>query len=182
VNGVGGRSFQFANTDSWVNNGKIILGNDTSDLYVYVCRVYEEGFEKEDSERNYVNSLPLSAEKKAMYALINGVRNDVGKIDYDTVVGKYSTMLIRMLGGAELPHYGLSKEYNANCDVTFSFIDLPREYQVKAWKFILKNCRIEGQGTTSMNYWLWNLRYRLDKSGNLIIIYPNGKETTIYEQ
>lgn len=181
VNGVGGRSFQFANTDSWVNNGKIILGNDTSDLYVYVCRVYEEGFEKEDSERNYVNSLPLSAEKKAMYALINGVRNDVGKIDYDKVVGKYSTMLIRMLGGAELPHYGLSKEYNANCDVTFSFIDLPREYQVKAWKFILKNCRIEGQGTTSMNYWLWNLRYRLDKSGNLIIIYPNGKETTIYE-
>jgi hypothetical protein len=141
--------------------------------------VYEQGFDKEDSERNYVASLPLSSEKKAMYALINGVRDDVGRIDFDKVNSKYNTMLIRMRGGADLPHYGLSKEYNAYCDVTFSFLDLPQEYKVKAWKFILENCRIEGQGTTSMNYWLWNLRYRIDKSNNIVIIYPNGTEQTI---
>lgn len=179
VNGSGGRSFAFESTDSWVNNGKIILGNDTSDLYVYNIRVYEQGFDKEDSERNYVASLPLSSEKKAMYALINGVRDDVGRIDFDKVNSKYNTMLIRMRGGADLPHYGLSKEYNAYCDVTFSFLDLPQEYKVKVWKFILENCRIEGQGTTSMNYWLWNLRYRIDKSNNIVIIYPNGTEQAI---
>lgn len=179
INGVGGRSFEFNSTDSWTNNGKIILGSDTSDLYVYTTKVYEQGFDKEDSERNYVASLPLSADKKAMYALINGIRDDVGRIDFDKVNGKYNTILIRMRGGAELPHYGLSKEYNAYCDATFSFVNLPLEYKVKAWKFILENCRIEGQGTTSMNYWLWNLRFRLDKSGNLVVIYPNGTEQTI---
>ena len=179
INSVGGRSFEFNSTDSWTNNGKVILGNDTSDLYVYAIRVYEQGFDKEDSERNYIASLPLSADKKAMYALINGIRDDVGRIDFDKVNGKYNTILIRMRGGAELPHYGLSKEYNAYCDATFSFVNLPLEYKVKAWKFILENCRIEGQGTTSMNYWLWNLRFRLDKSGNLVVIYPNGTEQTI---
>jgi hypothetical protein len=179
VNGAGARSFAFEATDNWVNVGKIILGNDTSDLYVYNIRVYEQGFDKEDAERNYIASLPLSSEKKAMYALINGVRDDVGRVDFDKVNSKYNTMLIRMRGGADLPHYGLSKEYNAYCDVTFSFLDLPQEYKVKAWKFILENCRIEGQGTTSMNYWLWNLRYRIDKSNNIVIIYPNGTEQTI---
>lgn len=179
INGCSGRSFEFQSTDNWVNNGQIVLGNDTSDLYVYAIRVYEQGFDKEDSERNYIASLPLSAEKKAMYALINGIRDDVGRIDYDKVNGKYNTMLVRMRGGAELPHYGLSKEYNAYCDATFSFVNLPVEYKVKAWKFILENCRIEGQGTTSMNYWLWNLRYRLDKSNNLIVIYPDGTEQKI---
>lgn len=179
INGVGARSFEFNSTDSWVNDGKIILGNTTSDLFIYSIRIYEQGFDKEDSERNYIASLPLSSEKKMMYSLINGIRDDVGRIDYDKVNGKYNTMLIRMRGDAELPHYGLSKEYNAYCDVTFSFVNLPIEYKVKAWKFILENCRIEGQGTTSMNYWLWNLRFRLDKSGNLVVIYPNGTEQMI---
>ena len=115
-----------------------------------------------------------------MYNLIHAVR-DGGDIDYDLCVrAGYNTMTIEMLNGTKLPQYGLSKEYSAYCNVEFSFINLPSEYKVKAWAFILYNCQIQGQGTTSMNYYVWNLRFRLDKSGNLVIVYPNGEEVTIY--
>lgn len=176
VNGSGARSFEFSGSDSWVNSGKIILGSDTADLYVYVSRVYDRGFEKLDSEKNYVASLVDVLTKQSIRDWINSVRDDRGNISFDKCKGNYNTMLIRMREDAELPHYGLSKEYNAYCDVTFSFVDLPSEYKNKVWEFILENVRIEGQGTTSMNYYLWNLRFRIDKSKNVIIVYLNGEE------
>ena len=149
----------------------------TSDLYLYNFKAYEIGFDKEDGERNFVSS--LAADKKAISDLIKGIRGQLGDIDYDAVASKYNIMEVEMLNGAELPHKGLSKEYSAWCNVEFSFLQLPRYYQVKVWKFILKMCKIEGQGTTSMNYWLWNLRFRLDKSDNLVVVYPDGTEIVI---
>ena len=179
VNGVKARSFEFASNDDWTTPAKIILGNSSSDLYVYSIMDYNKGFDKLDSERNYTASLALSAAKKLMYTLINSVRDDLGNISYDAVIGKYNVMEIEMLNGAELPHKGLSKEYSAYCNVEFSFVDLPMEYKVKVWRFILLKVLIQGQGTTSMNYYLWNLRFRLDKSGNLIVIYPDNTEEII---
>lgn len=177
VNGGKARSFEFKDNDSWVNDSKLELGSMTSDLYLYNFRVYEIGFDKEDGERNFISS--LAADKKTISDFIKGVRGQLGDIDYDAVASKYNIMEVEMLNGAELPHKGLSKEYSAWCNVTFNFLQLPRYYQTKVWKFILEMCKIEGQGTTSMNYWLWNLRFRLDKSDNLVIIYPNGTETVI---
>ena len=177
VNGGKARSFEFKDNDSWVNDSKLELGSMTSDLYLYNFKAYEIGFDKEDGERNFVSS--LAADKKAISDLIKGIRGQLGDIDYDAVASKYNIMEVEMLNGAELPHKGLSKEYSAWCNVEFSFLQLPRYYQVKVWKFILKMCKIEGQGTTSMNYWLWNLRFRLDKSDNLVVVYPDGTEIVI---
>lgn len=180
INGTKARSFEFATNDDWTTSAKIILGSNSSDLYVYSIKDYNKGFDKTDSERNYVASLATSAAKKLMYSLINSVRDDLGNISYDAVKGRYNVMELEMLNGAELPHKGLSKEYSAYCNVEFSFVDLPLEYKVKVWAFILKNCLIEGQGTTSMNYWLWNLRFRIDKSDNITIIYPDNTEVVLY--
>ena len=176
INGVKARSFEFATNDDWTTSAKIAMGNNSSDLYVYKSYVYDKAFDKTDAERNFTASLALSSEKKHMNELINSVRDDLGNISYDAVKNTKNTMVIEMLNGAELPHKGLSKEYSAYCNVEFSFIGLPMEYKIKVWKFILKNCKIEGQGTTSMNYWLWNLRFRIDKSDNIVIIYPDGTE------
>ncbi len=178
------RSFEFDSRDTWNTNAKLTIGSDTSDTYLYKVMVYNRGFEKEDAERNAVASLASPAAKKALHELINSVRyvdaaNNISTIDYYKMYGKYNTMEIEMLNGAELPHKGLSKEYSAWCNVEFSFVDLPSYYKTKVWKFILEMCKIEGQGTTSMNYWLWNLRFRIDKSGNIVIVYPDGQEITL---
>ena len=179
VDGGKARSFEFSTSDSWNNNANIILGSNSADLYVYGIKVYERGFDKEDAERNFVASLNLSEDKKHMYELLNSVRNDIGQVDYDAVYGKFNTMNIRMHNDAALPHKGLSKEYSAWCDVEFNFVQLPQHYQTKIWNFLLKSCLVEGQGTTSMNYWLWNLRFRIDKSDNIVIVYPDGQQVTI---
>lgn len=182
VNGVKARSFEFMNDDNLAAPYQLELGNDSSDLYLYKAMVYDFGFDKQQAETNYVAS--LADGKEAAYKAINSFRyvdatTYTATINYDAVKDKFNTMVIEMLNNAELPHYGLSKEYKAYCNVEFSFVDLPLEYKVKAWKFILENCLIEGQGTTSMNYWLWNLRFRIDKSGNLIVIYPDNTEYTL---
>ena len=179
INGEKARSFEYSTTDSWNNNANIILGSDTADLYLYSIKVYDKGFDKEDAEKNYIASLNLSEDKKHMFELIHSVRDDVGQIDYDAVYGKYNTMTVEMLNNAELPHKGLSKEYSAYCNVEMDFRQLPSTYKNKIWNFLLENCRIEGQGTTSMNYWIWNLRFRIDKSGNIVIIYPDGQQITL---
>lgn len=179
INGTKGKSFEFATNDDWTTSAKLTLGSNSSDLYVYSAMEYNKGFGKTDAERNYIASLPSSAEKEQMSNSIYSVCDDLGNIYYDAVKGERNVMVIEMLNDAELPHKGLSKEYSAYCNVEFSFIDLPREYKVKVWRFILLNCRIEGQGTTSMNYWLWNLRFRIDKSGNIAIIYPDNSEQIV---
>lgn len=179
INGVKARSFEFDSSDDWSTDAKIRLGSMTTDTYIYGLNVYDMGFDKTDAERNYIASLETPEEKKRAYELINATRDDLGNISYDAVYGKYNTMEIEMLDNAELPHWGLSKEYSAYCNVEFRFVNLPREYQVKAWRFILEKCKIEGQGTTSMNYWIWNLRFRLDKSDNLVVIYPDGTEEVL---
>lgn len=176
INGNAARSFEFTGTDSWVTNGKIILGGDASDLYVYNVRVYDIGFEKLNAEKNHLSSLADVTSKEELRAKNDSIRDDLGKISYEKCYGKYNTIRVRMLDGAELPHHGLSKEYSAYCDVEFSFVDLPKEYKQAAWAFILYKCQISGQGTTSMNYYLWNLRWRLDKSKEVIIVYLNGEE------
>ena len=179
INGEKARSFEFDTSDSWNTNAKLTLGSQTADLYIYNIRVYDNGFDKENAEKNYVASLNNAAEKKLMHEFINSVRDDKGAINYDAVKGVYNTMTVRMLNGASLPHKGLSKEYSAWCDVEFDFKTLPTYYKTKVWNFLLKNCKIEGQGTTSMNYWLWNLRFRIDKSDNIEIIYPNGQKVIL---
>lgn len=176
INGNAARSFEFTGIDSWVTNGKIILGGDASDLYVYNVRVYDIGFEKLNAEKNHLSSLADVTSKEELRAKNDSIRDDLGKISYEKCYGKYNTIRVRMLDGAELPHHGLSKEYSAYCDVEFSFVDLPKDYQQAAWAFILYKCQISGQGTTSMNYYLWNLRWRLDKSKEVIIVYLNGEE------
>ena len=180
VNGGKKREFSFGN-DNITTSGNIKLGSNSSDLAIYSLKVYDKGFSSAEFMQNFINSLPSVIEKQAAKALIQSVIDDSYNIDYDRVRGNFNTITVEMLNNAELPHYGLSKDYSAYCNTEFDFCTLPKQYQLKAWKFILKNCKIEGQGTTSMNYWLWNLRWRLDKSDNLIVIYPDGTEATLGE-
>lgn len=178
VNGTKKCDFSFSSSDNVTVPANVIFGSNSSDLSIYSMRVYDIDFDTQKIMQNFVNSLPTKEERTAAHNLIQSAIDDSYNISYDAVKGKMNTMVIKMLNGAELPHYGLGKEYSAYCDVEFDFCSLPKDFQIAAWSFILKICRIEGQGTTSMNYWLWNLRFRIDKSGNLIVIYPDGTEAT----
>ena len=168
VNGVKKCSFEFESADSWATNSNIVIGNNTSDLYLYTMRVYDVAFGFQDAQKNYVGSLYTSKEKADAATKMNSIMDDSYNVDYDLVYGKYNTMVIEMLNGAELPHYGLSKEYSGWCNYEMGFAEHPE------WNHSVSNIKIEGQGTTSMNYFRWNLRLRLDKSEGAIITYADG--------
>lgn len=157
-NGDKACEFEFQTSDNWANNGCLIMGSSTADLSVYSMRMYDQSFGWHDIVRNYINSLPTTDEKKSVSAVIDAVINDSYNVDYDLVAGKFNTFTVEMLNEAELPHYGLSKEYSAKCNFILNILKEDSDKPTISGTY--NNTDIGGQGTTSMNYWLWNLRWK----------------------
>lgn len=157
-NGDKACEFEFQTSDNWVNTGCLTMGSSTADLSVYSMRMYNQSFGWHDVVRNYINSLPTTDEKKSVSAVIDSVINDSYNVDYDLVAGKFNTFTVEMLNEAELPHYGLSKEYSAKCNFILNILKEDSDKPVISGTY--NNTDIGGQGTTSMNYWLWNLRWK----------------------
>lgn len=160
VNGVKKCEFAFSGSDNIGTEAGIVMGSNSADLSVYSMRVYEKSFDTPDFMQNFVNSLPGKEERIAAYETIYSAIDDSYNVSYDKVSGVYSTMVVEMLGGAELPHYGLSKSYSAMCNLTIDIIDEDIDKKALSGEYL--NQKIEGQGTTSMNYWVWNLRWKMD--------------------
>lgn len=157
-NGDKACEFEFQTSDNWANTGCLIMGSSTADLSVYSMRMYDQSFGWHDVVRNYINSLPTTDEKKSVSAVIDAVINDSYNVDYDLVAGKFNTFTVEMLNEAELPHYGLSKEYSAKCNFILNILKEDSDKPTISGTY--NNTDIGGQGTTSMNYWLWNLRWK----------------------
>ena len=172
VNGVRKKEFAFTNADSWLTDANIIIGSETSDLYLYNVRIYDKGFGTQDALQNYVASLPNSIDKRKAYELIHGVIDDSFNVDFEKTKAVANVVTIEMLDGAELPHYGLSKEYTAQCNMELFWNKHPE------WNWWIENMKVEGQGTTSMNYFRWNLRWRLDKADGFTVHLPDGTTST----
>ena len=81
-------------------------------------------------------------------------------IDYDVLKNTENTMVIEMLNGAELPQYGFDKKYDAQCNLWLKIFDEVEGIDPVGRKLTgaYLNQTISGQGTTSMNYFRWNLR------------------------
>lgn len=157
-NGDKACEFEFQTSDNWANDGCLIMGSSTADLSVYSMRMYDQSFGWYDVVRNYINSLSTTDEKKSVSAVIDSVINDSYNVDYDLVSGKFNTFTVEMLNEAELPHYGLSKEYTAKCNFILNILKEDSDKPTISGTY--NNTDISGQGTTSMNYWLWNLRWK----------------------
>ena len=158
VNGVKKCEFEFENADSWDVASNILLGSGSADLSVYTIRVYNSGFGLQDTQKNYISSLNTSKDKADAYAKMYNILDDSFNVDYDKVYGIYNTMVVELLGGAELPHYGLSEEYTAQSNLELNILN--EDADKPAISGVYLNTPVGGQGTTSMNYFRWNLRWK----------------------
>lgn len=156
VNGCKAASFPFTRTDMWTLYRDIVIGSRTADTYLYKLRVYNKAVGATDVMRNCINVQGTTEEKRALSESIHAVVDDNYRVDIDAVRrsgGNY--MVIEMLDGTELPKYGKGKSYKARANI--------RTRIRPGWVLVISNVELTGQGTTSMNYWVWNLRWRLDK-------------------
>jgi hypothetical protein len=172
-NGAKVRSFEFSSIQEWSTLNNIVLGNNTADLYLYKMRVYHKGFDKSDAMRNFVNSLPDTASREAMYAYLHKVTDDSYDVDYDTCVKNgYNTMVIEMIDGKDIPSNDKNADIGDLCNLKISIHNLVEGEIDEEMVDLLNgstdilNQTIEGQGTTAMTYGRWNFRWKLDKTYN----------------
>lgn len=165
-NGVKVRSFEFTSIGEWNVTNNIILGSDTADLSLYKMRVYHKGFDKTDSMRNFINSLPDLASREAMYNRLLSVTDDSYNLSYDSCVRNgYNTMVIEMLGGKDIPSL-LNQESGLLCNLQINIHniiegELDEQMADLLSGVLMESQGIEGQGTTAMTYGRWNFRWKL---------------------
>lgn len=164
-NGSPVREFSFANNDSWLQSGNIILGSQTADFYLYKMRVYESAFGAPNAMQNFVNSLPTAEDKANAQAQIDKAINDSYQLDYDACVkAGLNTMVIEMLGESVIPN--LLNPSSGQCNLWVNVHnmiegELDEEMSALLSGTPILDQTIEGQGTTAMTYFRWNFRWKL---------------------
>lgn len=170
-NGTKVRSFSFETADRWDVSSNIKLGSETADLFLYKMRVYDRGFESYDALKNYINSLPSTAEKESMSNKIEKPLNDSYKLSYDDCVrNNLNTMVIEILDQDQsVP--SISKPSAKQCNLWIKIHnpesgELDSDFAYLFGGNDILNQTIEGQGTTAMTYARWNFRWKLDSTYN----------------
>ena len=64
INGKKNRQYAYESNDYFRNSGKIVLGNDYANLYLYGLRVYDSALTSEAVQKNYINQLVTTDEKQ----------------------------------------------------------------------------------------------------------------------
>ena len=156
VNGGKRCSFEWSTGDTFAHNGTLVLGSDTADLYVYKMRVYDSQFLWPQVLQNYISCQHTAAERSQIKRREDSVLNDSNGLDYDKIVGKQNTFVIELPKGAELPNR-LNNPSNDPIEGCNIYIDIVQDRQCSVqghWLLV----PIDGQGTTGMTYFRWNLR------------------------
>lgn len=172
VNGIKKCEFAYDDIgDSFQNSGDIVFGGNYADLYLYSFRIYDSAFNYKNALNNFYSSLHTTVEKQAAFAEDEAVLGDGNEINLDKVrdTNKYNYFIVEPLEDAALPAYGAPEGYTCDCNFEMHY---PNE---TGWDYYIKNATLQGQGTTSMQYYVWNLRIRSDKNDNTEVSY-NGTD------
>lgn len=159
VNGVKKCTFEWSRGDSFNHEGKLELGSQTADLYLYKIRLYEKQFEWAQILQNRISCLPTAAEKSQTKRREDSVVTDMS-IDFDKVYGKFNTFIVELPSGAELPNRK-NNPSNIPIEGTNLYIDIVQDRNCTIQGEYM-NVPLEGQGTTAMTYYRWNLRSKTD--------------------
>ena len=173
INGKKNRQYAYENNDYFKNNGKITVGNDYANIYLYGLRVYDSALTSEAVQKNYVNQLATTDEKVAEKS-VNAVLDAEGtNIDFSNTKKLYNVFVFNK------PYPNLMNPSGVGGDVEVFFKDRPEK------NFTVKDVLCEGQGTSSKKYLEWNMRYKLnglkDADGNKInslVTYADGTTET----
>lgn len=169
VNGIRQAVFLFDGGGTF-GTGYLRMGQESSDLYLYMMRVYEKPLEDTDVLTNLLNQLSSNSPDMSR----SGVRDDNniidnGQVDYELAkAAGYNCMVIEMAEGAYLPD--LSHQNGGNSTLWLEYADHPE------WNVKIENAPISGQGTTSMRYYRWNLRWKLKDAAKFT--YADGTSET----
>ena len=172
INGVQQCVFEYDGAAAF-GNGYLKLGQESTDLYLYMLRYYnDKAFEADSVLRNWLNALTETVDHSRQ-----GIRSDNDifdgiNISYElTKQQGFNTMVVEMQNDVAIP--SLTNAISAKSSVAVEYNDHPE------WNFKITNAPVDGQGTTSKRYYRWNLRWKLAKGSNASIwTYADGSTST----
>ena len=179
VNGCPVTHFEYSGTAIFNGtNSHLRMGQASTDLYLYMMRFYERALEPNDVLNNFLNAIIENNE----YTKV-GLRNDNGIVDG----GSVSYELAKQKGfncyiietNEDLPSFHNRDDIDS-CNIRFEYGAHPE------WNVRIVGVPMDGQGTTSMQYYRWNLRNKIKNNvqwqylnltdGNGSMLVETGKD------
>nr|DAV78512.1 MAG TPA: hypothetical protein [Caudoviricetes sp.] len=145
INGKKNRQYDYENNDYFRNNGKIVLGNDYANLYLYGLRVYDSALTSEAVQKNYINQLTTTEEKQAEKDANNVLDGEGVNIDFDATKLLYNVFVF------DKPFPNLMNPSGVGGNLNVYFKARPEK------NFTVNDVLCEGQGTSSKKYIEWNI-------------------------
>ena len=167
IDGVEARKFAYLLTDSMMtgDGGGIDVGSDRADVDLYSIRIYDAAMDAANMHQDYINSLATVSEKSAE-KLDNDIYDTLGTtVDFDKVRGKVNVFTF----DKPLPAYEYGKSYKPKGTLEI----YPREGNTSLNRLTITNLKIQGQGTSSMLYYMWNWKAKVGK--DTTIVYEDGQ-------
>ena len=177
VNGIINREFIYG-VDRFVadgGSGGIVIGSDSADVDIYSIRVYKQALSSQNVLQDYKSSIPDAA-KKLKFHRMNDILGGDNTISYAKTSELYSTMLWIPddITKPYLPNYtnGSGVKYSTGTlKVIFRYRYSGNGHNAGDINYdlsrIYTKLKIKGQGTSSMTYWTWNLRFQFSDASEV---------------
>ena len=94
INGKKNRQYAYESNDYFKNAGKITLGNDYANLYLYGLRVYDSALTSEAVQKNYINQLVTTDEKRTEKNINQVLDGEGVNIDFNATKMLYNVFVV----------------------------------------------------------------------------------------
>lgn len=164
INGVRNKVFYYEDNDYFQVPSTLKIGSDYADIDIYGIRVYDSALTSAAVQKNFANWLETIPEKEDM-----DERNDIldsmaADIDFANTVDQYNVFVF----GNKVPNAVNRDAKDGSLEIYWA--------GHPEWNASIDNVPCEGQGTSSMFYYRWNLRWKLPKT--CTVTYTDGSTTT----
>ena len=173
INGVENVTFTYKDTDTFYPNtalqyGGLVLGQQSTDTYVYMMRIYNKGFEEQDVRANFLNAVIESANFNRLGFKADNDVLDGNSIDYYMVKkAGFNTYVVET--DQPLPSLKNPVSYSKGVNIHLEYNDHPE------WNVSIYDAPLDRQGTTSSLYMWANLRSKIKNA--LVWRYHNLKDS-----
>lgn len=165
VNGVKNREFTYQNNDYFSHQNDIVIGSDYADVDVYGVRVYDSALTSESVLRNYINWLTDNTEKSRVKAENDVLDGNGSEVDFENTKDQFNVLVF----DNSFPSLANPNKMKGTLEVFYA--------AHPEWNVSVSNVEAKGQGTSSMRYWKWNVRFTVDKKLSVVTAADGSTST-----
>lgn len=180
VNGTSNVNFPFSGLSDF-GDGNLVIGQQNTDVYLYKMRVYGTALESGAVFNNFLNCILDGVEFNRANVVAKNAVTDGGIVDYNLCKqAGYNTMVVILPNDSDyLPDINHQAKDKDGTAISHTRVDF--EYADSSLKNAsIGETKLDGQGTTSMKYYRWNLRFKTSNSTTWTYgdgtTDPNGKK------